>query len=881
MFRKLWSNKTTRLLCIISMGVFVALLTFTPYIYRYLTQGVVFSGSGDGYRQMMPFQMYLYEHFSQFKSAYDHSFGLGGDFVQDLSYYYSTSPFTYINFIFVWLSEVIFNSNPSQITFWASNQLIVAFIKGLATFVITFYYFKYLKFKSYSIFLAALLYGASTTVIYFNFTWSYYGDLLIFLPLSLLGIERFYKEKKFGLFIFAIALTLFSNFYFSYYEAIVILAYVIYRFIFPHPTDIVSRKQQLWMIPIAVILSTLIGIWGFYTGVSSFLNNDRVSNPHFSIEIFTDFARQKNFFSNGFYITVSMITIIALFSFKLYKHYYFRFFAIATWVMLIGSLTPYFDSMFNGFSTPERRWIYIFALTTSGLIALFIQHLSELNLKSYIVSCLPVFIIMGTMSFVVTDQKISWMSICLILILFIAVTLLKKDLLQQRWVIFTILCLFIVQQAFILSNNHFNNVKNYESTISAMHDAKYKSPALTKKINMINRQHNDDPLNRIDYMSQYGLNSPMLYHFNGTALYSSIFDGDILKYYDKTLQINMHTDKNSTYRLLSNRANLMALWNVQDRIRRPNDLNIPYGFKQESTVEHSKEESFLHSTNQVAYPSAHITDKVFDSKDLKSPLDREQAMLQGVVLNDSSVSSNQTFTANKNLLADATSTFSSAHRDKDNHLIVSKDNGGISYHLPKSITDKYEDMYVEMDVELLSPNKAHDVSVNEYSQQRNELSYKYRRFVTPVTMRVKANKDLNIQLSKGEYRFNIKGIYGEDYQTLRNATKSLNPVKVSQQRTGYTVTKHKEDEGYIVLPMAYRNGMKVFSGKQELPVKQGNGIMTVILTEKGQETITLKYTPPHTILLITLSLFGVISSIVFLWWLRNKSKNNIRGRKYH
>lgn len=80
----------------------------------------------------------------------------------------------------------------------------------------------------------------------------------------------------------------------------------------------------------------------------------------------------------------------------------------------------------------------------------------------------------------------------------------------------------------------------------------------------------------------------MIYHFNGIALYSSIFDGDILKYYDKTLQINMHTDKNSTYRLLSNRANLMALWHVEDRIRRPDDLNMPYGFTQKDIVHHSK-----------------------------------------------------------------------------------------------------------------------------------------------------------------------------------------------------------------------------------------------------------------------------------------------------
>lgn len=60
-------------------------------------------------------------------------------------------------------------------------------------------------------------------------------------------------------------------------------------------------------------------------------------------------------------------------------------------------------------------------------------------------------------------------------------------------------------------------------------------------------------------MSDYALNSPFIYHYNGISLYSSIFNGDILKYYDKTLQINMPIDKNSTYRLLGNRQNLLSL----------------------------------------------------------------------------------------------------------------------------------------------------------------------------------------------------------------------------------------------------------------------------------------------------------------------------------
>ena len=57
--------------------------------YQFITKGIVFSGSGDGFRQMMPFQMYLYEHFTSLKGFYDASFGLGGDYVKSLAYYYS------------------------------------------------------------------------------------------------------------------------------------------------------------------------------------------------------------------------------------------------------------------------------------------------------------------------------------------------------------------------------------------------------------------------------------------------------------------------------------------------------------------------------------------------------------------------------------------------------------------------------------------------------------------------------------------------------------------------------------------------------------------------------------------------------------------------
>lgn len=87
---------------------------------------------------------------------------------------------------------------------------------------------------------------------------------------------------------FAIAYTLFTNFYFSYYEAVVLGFYFIYRLIVVHPKDIVNRWQKFYILVVATVLSLLTSIFGLYTGVSSFLNNDRSQNPKFGITFLTN-----------------------------------------------------------------------------------------------------------------------------------------------------------------------------------------------------------------------------------------------------------------------------------------------------------------------------------------------------------------------------------------------------------------------------------------------------------------------------------------------------------------------------------------------------------------------------------------------------------------
>lgn len=861
MFKKIVSKPFLLLASIIILSCILSLFIYIPFIYRFVTQGIVFSGEGDGFRQMMPFQMYLYEHFTQFKGFYDESFGLGGDYVKGLAYYYSMSPLMWLNFLTIWILEKIGLAHPHDISYWPANQLIMAYVRTVITFVCTFYFFKYIKLKPIAVTMATIMYGLSTVVIYYNFTWSFYGNLLILLPLSLLAMERFFREKKIGLFIFAIALTLFMNFYFSYYQAIVLGFYFMYRVIVIHPKDIVNRWQKCYLLIIGVLLSVMSSILGLYTGLSSFFNNDRAQNPKLETPLFTDLVNTNfNIFSDGFYITITFITIIALFSFKLYRHYYFKLFAIVTWILLIGSLSQYFDSAFNGFSMPQRRWVYALTLSSSALVALFIQHISELSLKRYNLIAIPI-TIYGIIYFALAEKTIYWIPVSIVLICLLAILIKKPQLQSRKWVQIALVLLIFIQQLGIVHITTKNTIEPYQTTMKTIDDPSYRSKTLNQNIQNIKKSQSN-PLSRIDYMSFYGLNSPFIYHYNGISLYSSIFDGGILKYYDKMMQINMPVDKNSTYRYLGNRANLMALWGVEDRLRHPNDLNMPYGFEKKKLIK-DKGDQWIHSHNTINYPAAHVTNNIYDSSDLKSPLDREQAMIQGIVLNDKSSKPNTSFKPNPNLLSHADIKLNHAKQIKNHQIEVTKNNGGLQLQLPKFYAQRYKDLYVEMDVELLAPDKNHHVSVNEYSQDRNPLTYKYRRFVSPVTMRVKSSDLLNIKLSPGKYRLKVNGIYGENYQTLHKSAKHLNKVDIHKQRNGYTIKKDKKEAGYLVMPIPYTKGMKATIDGHAVEVKKANGIMTAIPVNKGQELIRLTYTPPHFYLLIVISIVGMVVSMVF------------------
>ena len=140
MIKNIWNKPIKRFTLIVLVSCILSFILYGPFLYQFITKGIVFSGSGDGFRQMMPFQMYLYEHFTSLKGFYDASFGLGGDYVKSLAYYYSLSPLMWINSSMIWILEQTINVNPHDISFWPINQLIMAYVRTVITFIFHFIY---------------------------------------------------------------------------------------------------------------------------------------------------------------------------------------------------------------------------------------------------------------------------------------------------------------------------------------------------------------------------------------------------------------------------------------------------------------------------------------------------------------------------------------------------------------------------------------------------------------------------------------------------------------------------------------------------------------------------------------------------------------------
>ena len=853
------------------LGLFIvlSLIGHSYVIYRFIHDGILFTGPNDGMEQMVPIQMYLFDKWSSGNLFYATDFGLGGDFFTDLSYYFSTNILFVINVVMIICLKIFIPLHTHDLLFWMINALVMSIVKATIAMYCTYLYSKYISNNKWISIVMAFLFVMSPLYYRFTVYWPFFSDVFVWMPLLLLSIERVLQKKKFGLFIVIVSLILINNFYFAYYLCLIGAGYILIRMIFRHPKDILSRSKVFLTLIISALLSLGNSLFIFFHGAQSFLNNRRVPFSG-AVDTFEKLDINTNIFFDNYLIILLFVTIQALLSFKLYKHYFYRLFAILTFIFIIFSFIPFVDQIFNGFSAPQKRWHFILAFNSALLIGLFLKYFRTLTIKSYLMSNIIAEIVIF-ISAIVYHKFLTWLILVPIVSIIGLIVLIVKDpkyrfKLSYLYSVSIILLSIFVSIVFIKNQIYYKDHTDRGNTFY-INSSLYSSDlqrALVKEMNQ--NKHEDE---RIDWRVNEQDNTPMYQHFKGLSLYSSIFHHNILDYYYDALKINLAEESLSRYQSTDGRQNIASLFSVRYTMLKNYQDNLPSYFKK---IKSSGQYGIYENTLNL--PSVKVTDSIYNSKSLTTAIDREHAMLKGIILNNKGISYKDKA---PNLLNQSTLSYTNLkHLNGNVYKVIGNNGGTITIHLPQSLRQKYDDFYVTMKIKRGNPDSNYTVAVNNYANHRLFNNSTYRTGVDTQLYRTQPDNkgNINITLSpEGTFYLNLQQLNGENYKTLKQMHKKADfNNRYKDIKNGVEVNLAKHGKGIASINIPYREGMQAYVDGQHIKPMKVNYMMTGVPVNSSAKKIIIKYQPPYWNTMILISLISIIVSVVFVRFVDTKKR---------
>ena len=203
------------------------IISFFIY-YQFAGNGKSLVWSHDGIPQHLNSLAYygrylrkaLYTIFVEHKLSlpmWDMNIGYGSDILTTLHYYVIGDPLT--------LLSVFVPADKTEILYEVLIFLRI-YLAGISFSIFCFYH----KNPKQATFMGTLIYIFAGWTIYAAMKHPYFSNPMIYLPLVLMGIDKIYKKEKPWLFIWAVAISAMSNFYFFYMICIFMFIYAAFRY---------------------------------------------------------------------------------------------------------------------------------------------------------------------------------------------------------------------------------------------------------------------------------------------------------------------------------------------------------------------------------------------------------------------------------------------------------------------------------------------------------------------------------------------------------------------------------------------------------------------------------------------------------------------------
>lgn len=750
---------------------------------------------------------------------WDMSIGYGADIITTLHYYVIGDP---LNLLAIFVPKESYME-----TFYCFLIILRIYLAGLA-------------FSAYAFTRGCKRYPALLgTLIYIFSYWTiiairhpYFINPLIYLPLILIGVDRILEKRKPVVYMLTLAMSVISSFYFSYMICIFIVLYTVVRYIGIHK-KIKCKEMFYWIFYMVRYSITALAISAFmllpvvYATLSA--GRAKVQNRIpmlYSMSYYKHFVKGflyggTKYWCNMGYTLIGVIAVLMLFS----KRKKYTELKAGFIIMTLMLCVPFAGHVTNGFSYVINRDVWAYDMLVAFIVAKVFSNLSDFKrYRAYQAGTL--FLLIGMLVFQGYRTYRPW------------------------------------------GGNYTTEFLKKGVALKELEEAASSSLNKLEESEMW-RYEQLQPLEPKNAAMQQGK--------YGTSFYFSIANGYVSQF---QREMALNREREFLYTNLDGRYALESLANVKFCITRKEQENqLPYDFaKVKETTAYDYEEkengTFIVGENQNTLSFGYTCDGYIprEKYEKMTVAERQQALLQGVVLENSEFPQTETEFDDADIEYGIKA--SKEVQVEENQIKVKKKNASLTLQFKGKENSETYVVFENLTFDKLSDKSKNKrrvsimISSGEvqkkliYFTPFNSFYSDIHDFAINMGYQNGAKSEITLEFkNKGIYKFDslkvicqpmmnmVDDIAARNVDTLQEIEKKTNALKGK-----ITLKKPK----ILVLSVPYSTGWTAYVDGEKTELKQADTMYMAIELTEGTHEVKIKYMTPYLKLGLFLSLIGIV-----------------------
>ena len=745
-----------------------------------------------------------------------------------------------------------------------SDYIMAVSITGLTASVLLFYYWlKSRKTDTGTAFILSLMFLLAGPMIGQYSGQIMFVDYMPFLCLALIGVDRYFKQEKSGLFTVSVFLMIMTSFYFSIGGMLSLVLYGLHRYFEQREGNRVTvrsfLRDGLCFVRSMILAVLMSGFFLVPTALALTGGRSKEQNTSFASFFIPQITVER--FSYSIYgIGLTTLVITVLLTGLLYRKVYEK---VLTYGCVIVLVIPVFAYLLNGGLYIRDKVFIPFLPLLCYLISIYLEKCRKREL-SFIAGMIP-YIITTIFVYMARNQFVSkgigesiWKALLaesiLFLICYVLYCAMKRYHKEAKEILMlalpSVICLAVTMNTFYqMKPDRYVSRKLYRDVIGeqnrqAVKEALKDDDGYYRTEQMGSDDENAADLNRIWDVEQ-----------NITSIYSSAYNPDYQTFRQKTFGLE-EPFRNGMMQSVSKNPVFQRMMGVRYIV---SDSDVP-GY----TLVKKCGTTGIYQ-NKDAAPVMYATDRVMTEEEYKKlafPYN-QTAFLEYAVVGEHTESSDQ------NIMT--------AYAPVSLKMANNRTTGGAEQKTMQQEGQK-QILFLRFWVDNAHPNKDVAVWINGI---RNKLSakdhvyYNENKIFTYAVPLKDGEDNISVTFGKGKYQLSHVQAY---LGSLPERSELLyqSEIQVDKKQTEDNViqgTIRVKKDGWFITSIPYDKHFKIYIDGKETEIQKVNTAFLGCKIESGNHELKIIYHAPGTTTGKILSLIGIAGFLLVLVREKRKQKN--------